>query len=102
MLLWGETANTAICPDCGRSSGKHRRGCPRAAEAPAGRVLVRTYLRSEDYERDAALLIADGWRIASTVSRPVPLGCLGLLVGLFQPVTLLYPRPVQLVVTYTR
>ena len=66
----------------------------------ANEVRVRQYKSRFEYENDARLWAAEGWRVASVVQEQQRVGCLRILsIG---PLSFLWKPPSRLLVTYSR
>lgn len=63
-------------------------------------TMVRTYKNTDQYQRDAAKLAQQGWRVVNTVERRPRAGCARII--LLWWLTLLRPPRPELVVTYAR
>lgn len=63
-------------------------------------ILIREYDTQADYQREATVLHAEGWRVTSSISQQPRSGCLRILtLGIFALV--FHPKAV-LVITYER
>jgi hypothetical protein len=63
-------------------------------------VRVRQYRTRFEYENDARLWAAEGWRVASVVQEQQRVGCLRILFT--GPLSLVWKPPSRLLVTYSR